>query len=52
MNPFDNKWYSFNDDTIGEVKEETIKKHQTAGGASPYILFYCKRSLSQKKESN
>ena len=45
MNPSDKKWYSFNDEYVREISSESIKQYETKGGSSPYILFYCKRSL-------
>lgn len=45
MNPFDRKWYNFNDSHVREVGDSIIKRYATTGGSSPYLLFYCKRSL-------
>ena len=43
MNPYNKKWYDFNDSSVKEaciVKEKDLE----AQGESPYILFYIKTS--------
>lgn len=44
MNPFDRKWYCFNDEFVKEI-DIYDKNYHTTGGESPYILFYCKKKF-------
>jgi hypothetical protein len=43
MNPFNRKWYNFNDDFVREtvVSDKTCN---SKGSSSPYVLFYIKTS--------
>jgi ubiquitin C-terminal hydrolase len=43
MNQYDKKWYNFNDDSVREVYND-MDRYARDGGASPYLLFYCKKS--------
>ena len=40
MNPYDRKWYNFNDSSV----RETHMKRDEGESSSPYILFYIKSS--------
>ena len=41
-NPFDNKWYNYDDRYREEVSEETINKE------SAYLLFYIRKDIENK----
>lgn len=43
MNPYNRKWYSFNDDYVRETSV-TEDKYNGKGASSPYVLFYVKTS--------
>ncbi|KRX04164.1 hypothetical protein PPERSA_11288 [Pseudocohnilembus persalinus] len=44
MNPYDHRWYRFNDSHVSEVNMDQTQ-YDTSGSPSPYILFYVKRNL-------
>jgi hypothetical protein len=39
MNPYDKRWYRFNDKYVSEINPPEQQSEL------PYILFYCKRGL-------
>ena len=47
MNPFDRRWYSYNDSFVNEI-DINKQKYDTIGSSNPYVLFYCKRSILRK----
>ncbi|KAL4493459.1 hypothetical protein ABPG72_007467 [Tetrahymena utriculariae] len=45
LNPYDGKWYNYNDSHAGSISQESINRYQSSGRQSPYLLFYCKSEL-------
>lgn len=44
MNPFDKRWYCFNDSSVDEININ-CQNYDNYGNSSPYLLFYCNRVL-------
>jgi len=45
MNPYDKKWYKYNDDYVTEIQNMDDKKYKNYGSSSAYMLFYAKKNL-------
>ncbi|KAL4445628.1 hypothetical protein ABPG74_006179 [Tetrahymena malaccensis] len=52
LNPYDGKWYNYNDSHAGSISQESINKYQSSGRSSPYLLFYCKSELLIPYQNN
>lgn len=44
MNPFNLKWYRYNDSDVREIDVKQLR-YDSEGSSSPYILFYARKSL-------
>ena len=45
MNPYDKKWYKYNDDYVSEIQNMDDKNYKNYGSSSAYILLYAKKNL-------
>ncbi|EAS03115.2 ubiquitin carboxy-terminal hydrolase (macronuclear) [Tetrahymena thermophila SB210] len=52
LNPYDGKWYNYNDSHAGSISQESINRYQSSGRQSPYLLFYCKSELLIPYQNN
>ena len=41
MNPYDKRWYKFNDSSVNEIDIE-YSGYDKSGSSSAYLLFYAK----------
>ena len=47
MSIYDRRWYRFNDSYVSEI-DINSQSYDKYGSGSPYILFYCRRSIIKK----
>jgi len=45
MNPYDKKWYKYNDDYVSDISNMDEKNYKNYGSSSAYMLFYGKKIL-------